>query len=160
MGLKKFRDSKGRECYGVCCDDDVIERLSSFADEHDLRKSAPPAARIRLGDDVYRLIPVEQAVTKLAETRTARPAGPRFQALRTGGESQLIWENGVPVAKAMGDNAARNSENVRKFFGPGSEDHASTGDSRFVPGGLEKQEQALELLKTARANPEPFQPIS
>jgi hypothetical protein len=171
MGLKKLRDSKGRECYGVCCDEGVVDRLSRVADEYDLRKSLGPSVEtmtvVSENDaDLQKAAPtadalIAEALEALEKQRAEKPAakpGPRFQTLRTGGESQLVWENGVPVAKAMGDNAARNPENVRKFFGPGSGGpRRSTRDGGgFVPGGLEKQEQALELLKTARANPEPF----
>jgi hypothetical protein len=67
---------------------------------------------------------------------------------------------GDPAPAALKHNAARRPEDVRKFFGPGSDnDSASSRGGRFVSDGVEKTEQALELLKTSRANPKPFEPM-
>jgi hypothetical protein len=59
------------------------------------------------------------------ELRKFAPAGervaerrpsPRFQPLGTGERPQFV-EGGLPVRKQMGDNAARNPANIRKFEG-------------------------------------------
>jgi hypothetical protein len=95
-----------------------------------------------------------------AAPAAARAASVKFQPLHTGERlSEVV--GGVPARKAQDANAARRPEDVRKFFGPGSDnDDTSSRAGRFVPDGVEKSEQALELLKTSRANPKPFEPIS
>jgi hypothetical protein len=47
MRLKKLKDSQGRECYGVSCED--VERHSKAFDEDDLQKRAPHRMRLAGG---------------------------------------------------------------------------------------------------------------
>jgi hypothetical protein len=53
---------------------------------------------------------------KFAPASEQRPAPSRFQPLRTGEQVQFV-ENGLPVRKLLGDNAARNPQLIRKFAG-------------------------------------------
>lgn len=99
---------------------------------------------------------IHTGINQLEVTATATAAA-KFLPLRTGEQVEHV-EGGLPVRKLLGDNAARRPEDVRKFEGTG--DHgASSRAGRFVTGGVEKSDQALDLLKTSRANPKPFEPI-
>lgn len=162
MGLKKFRNSDGHECYGISCEE--AERHSKFIKKDNLRKSAPaaPAASVDLSalrrDIDASFVRLIDAVTQLGKrVATDAAAEKRFKPLQTG-ERLSSGADGLPVRKDIGANSARRRENVVKSEGAVQHELQPQSKNRFVPGGVEKSEEALELMKTARGGRVPATP--
>jgi hypothetical protein len=156
MPLKKFKNSKGRECYGLSCDE--VERLSKTYDEEGLQKSAPAASadldalRRDINASFTKLLDaVTEAGNRLATKRAEEEKAERkFKPLQAG-ERPVANVDGLPARKDMGPNSARRSEDVVKVVGAVHHE-IKPQERRFVPGGVEKSDEALELIKTARGN--------
>ena len=132
MRLKKLKDSQGRECYGISCED--IERHGKAFDGDDLQKSAPAASRglglkIRKSDgstEVLKLAPatstegesladlrrsinrqfdeLTESVKKLVKERMTADA--RFHPQNPNEPATRVFVEGMPARKALGDNPA------------------------------------------------------
>jgi hypothetical protein len=161
MALKKFKNSKGHDCYGVSCED--VERFSRAIEGDDLQKSAPaPAVSAQSLADLRKSInkqfdDLTKIVTELVKKRmTESAAEKRFHPLAHG-EVAKHSVDGIPARKELGHNPARNA-NIRKSADAFGHDLQEQGKSRFVPAGMRKnfdEAEATELLKTARANGTP-----
>jgi hypothetical protein len=129
-----------------------------------LQKSAPAASadldalRRNINASFTKLLDaVTEAGNRLAAKRAEEEkAAKKFKPLQTG-ERLAAGVDGLPVRKDRGPNSARRSEDVVKVDGAVHHE-IKTQERRFVPGGVEKSDKAIELMKTARDNRVPAVP--
>ncbi|MHB8610244.1 MAG: MJ0042-type zinc finger domain-containing protein [Candidatus Acidiferrales bacterium] len=154
-GLQKVRCSHCRKSW----EQDFSEN------DGNLQKSAPAASASSADllkslaaqlDDLTRIV-TELVKKRMMETATAERTEKRFKPLATG-EHLPAGADGLPVRKDIGPNAARRREDIVKGEGAVHHELQPQNKKCFVPGGVEKSAEALELVKAARANRIPAVP--